>query len=372
MALREPPLAAAHDARGAQTTEFGGWAMPVEFDSIRTEHESVRESAGKFDVSHMGEIEVSGPDAAELLGRLTTNDVSALDPGNAQYAMITDTEGTILDDTVIYRLPETHDADFLFVPNAGHDEEMEDRWTTHRDEWGLDATVDNRTEEYAMFAVQGPDAVDLVASAADDANATADADEPLADLGRFSATDATVADVDCLAARTGYTGEDGLELIVPWDGAEAVWEAFDCQPCGLGARDTLRIEAGFLLSGQDFHHEENPRNPFEADVGFAVDLDTEFVGRDALAQVAESGPDERFVGFELETRGVPRHGYDITDSEGTTIGTVTSGTMSPTLSTPVGMGYVPTEYAEPGTAVSVRVRGEPKEARTRALPFLER
>jgi len=366
MALREPPLAGVHDARGAETTEFGGWAMPVEFDSIRTEHEAVRESVGKFDVSHMGEIAVSGPDAAELLGRLTTNDVSALDPANAQYAMILDTEGTILDDTVIYRLPETHDAAYLFIPNAGHDEEMAERWTTHRNEWGLDATVDNRTEEYAMFAIQGPDAVDLVADAADDA------DEPLADLARFAATDATVADADCIAARTGYTGEDGLELIVPWDGAESVWNAFDCQPCGLGARDTLRIEAGFLLSGEDLHHAENPRNPFEADVGFAVDLDTEFIGRDALAQVAESGPDERFVGFELETRGVPRHGYEITDPAGETIGTVTSGTMSPTLSTPIGMGYVPAAYAEPGTAVAVQVRGEPKEARTRALPFLER
>ena len=366
MALREPPLAAVHEARGASTTEFGGWAMPVEFDSIRTEHESVRESAGKFDVSHMGEIAVSGPDATELMGRLTTNDMSTLDPGDAEYAMILDAEGMILDDTVIYRLLETHDDEFLFIPNAGHDAEMEGRWTTHRDEWGLDATVDNHTEAYAMFAVQGPDAIDLVASAADDA------DEVLADLPRFSATDATVADIDCLAARTGYTGEDGLELIVPWNGAESVWEAFDCQPCGLGARDTLRIEAGFLLSGQDFHHEENPRNPFEADVGFAVDLETEFVGRDALAQVAETGPDERLVGFELETRGVPRHGYDITDSDGTTIGTVTSGTVSPTLSTPIGMGYVPTEFAEPGTEIAVLVRGEPKEARTRALPFLER
>jgi aminomethyltransferase len=366
MALREPPLAAAHDARGASTTEFGGWAMPVEFDSIRTEHESVRESVGKFDVSHMGEIAVSGPDATELMQRLTTNDMSALDPGDAEYAMILDRNGTILDDTVIYRLPGSHDTDFLFVPNAGHDTEMAERWTTHRDEWGLDATVQNRTEAYAMFAVQGPDAVELVASAA------SDADEPLADLGRFSATDATVADVGCLAARTGYTGEDGLELLVPWDGAESVWEAFDCQPCGLGARDTLRIEAGLLLSGQDFHHEENPRNPFEADVGFAVDLDTGFVGRDALVRVAEAGPDERLVGFELETRGVPRHGYDITDPEGTTIGTVTSGTMSPTLSIPIGMGYVPAADAEPGTEIAVRVRGEPKEARTRALPFLER
>jgi aminomethyltransferase len=363
MALRHPPLSEVHEARGAESTDFGGWEMPVEFTSIRTEHESVRESAGKFDVSHMGQIEISGPDAEELMQRLTTNDVSALSSGKAQYAMITDEDGVILDDTVLYRLPEGHDAEFLFIPNAGHDEEMEDRWTSHRDEWDLDATVANRTEDYAMFAVQGPDAPDLVADAAGDA---------LTDLPRFSATSATVAGTECVVARTGYTGEDGFELVCPWAAAEAVWDVFECQPCGLGARDTLRIEAGLLLSGQDFNAEENPRNPYEAGVSFAVDLDTEFVGRDALARVAESSPAEQFVGFELEERGVPRHGYDITDSEGEQIGMVTSGTMAPSLSVPVGMGYVPAAYAEPGTEIAVRIRGEPKEARTRALPFDER
>lgn len=363
MALRQPPLGEIHEARGAEVTEFGGWEMPVEFTSIRTEHESVRESAGKFDVSHMGEIALSGPDAEALMDRLTSNDVSALAEGNAQYAMVTDSEGAILDDTVLYRLPEGHDAEFLFVPNAGHDGEMEARWTTHRDEWDLNCTVENRTEEYAMFAVQGPDAPALVAEAAG---------ERVADLSRFAATDATVAGTDCLVARTGYTGEDGFELLCPAESAAAVWDSFECQPCGLGARDTLRIEAGLLLSGQDFDPEENPRNPYEAGVGFAVDLDTEFVGRDALADVAESGPDERFVGFELTERGVPRHGYDITDSEGETIGEVTSGTMAPSLSVPVGMGYVPTEYAEPDTEIGVHIRSESKEARIRALPFYER
>ncbi len=364
MALRKPPLGKVHEARGARTTEFGGWEMPVEFSSIRTEHESVRESAGKFDVSHMGQIEVTGPDAEELMQRLTTNDVSALSHGNAQYAMITDSEGVIFDDTVIYRLPEGHNAEFLFIPNAGHDEEMEERWTTHRDEWDLDTTVENRTEEYAMFAVQGPDAAELTANAVED--------DTLTDLSRFSATDATIAGIDCLVARTGYTGEDGFELLCPAESSEVVWDVFECQPCGLGARDTLRIEAGFLLSGQDFDSEENPRNPYEADVGFAVDLDTEFVGRDALARVAESGPAERFVGFELEERGVPRHGYDIHSADGEPIGTVTSGTMAPSLSVPVGMGYVPTEYAEPDTEIAVRIRGESKEARIRELPFYER
>jgi aminomethyltransferase len=364
MALRTPPLGAAHEDRGAKVTEFGGWEMPVEFDSIRTEHESVREGVGKFDVSHMGEIVVSGPDAEELMNRLTSNDVRTVDTGTAQYAAITDAEGVILDDTMLYRLPESRDEAFLFVPNAGNDVAMEERWESHRDGWDLNATVENRTEEYAMIAVQGPDSADLVAEAT--------GDDALAELPTFAATDATIAGSEGLLARTGYTGEDGFEVIFPSKDAEAVWEAFDCQPCGLGARDTLRMEAGLLLAGQDFDNDENPRNPYEAGIGFAVDTDTEFVGRDALAAVEESGPDERLVGFELDERAVPRHGYDIQSSDGETIGTVTSGTMAPTLGVPIGLGYVPVDHADPGTEVGIVVRDEAKDAHITALPFYER
>ncbi|MEF8789622.1 MAG: glycine cleavage system aminomethyltransferase GcvT [Haloarculaceae archaeon] len=363
MALRMPPLREVHADRGATFTEFGGWDMPVEFDSIRTEHEAVRNAAGVFDVSHMGQIEVSGPDAATLLDRLTTNDVSALDPGEAQYAAVTDEAGVMLDDTVVYRLPEGGDADYLFVPNAGHDAEMYDRWTGYRDEHGLDATVENVTDAMAMFAVQGPDAAEHVAGATDAA---------VRDLPFFETTYGTVAGVETLFSRSGYTGEDGFELLCPAGDAEAVYGSFEgVQPCGLGARDTLRLEMGFLLSGQDFHPEEDPRNPFEADVGFAVDLDTEFVGRDALARVAEAGVEERLTGFRLTERGVPRHGYDIVDTDGRIVGTVTSGTMSPTLGEPIGMGYLPVEFADPGTALRVVVRGEQKSARVQSLPFIQ-
>lgn len=361
MSDRKPPLCTTHEEYGATFTPFGGWAMPVEFDSIRTEHDAVRESVGIFDVSHMGEISVSGPDAAALLQRLTTNDVESLSIGKAQYSMITDTDGIILDDTVIYRLAEEK---FLFIPNAGHDEEMETRWADHREEWDLECEVENVTEEWAMFAVQGPDSEDLVADVAGD---------DLRDLGRFSITEAEIEGADCLLARTGYTGEDGFEVLVPWDSAEKVWREFDCQPCGLGARDTLRIEAGFLLSGQDFDPEENPRNPYEARVGFAVDLDAGgsegFVGRDALARVEEDGPEELFVGIRLEERGIPRHGYEIV-VDGSPVGEVTSGTMSPTLGEPIGLGYTPTEYAEEGTAIAVRIRGSDKRARTVTPGFL--
>ena len=370
MALRKPPLRAVHDGRGAKFTEFGGWDMPVEFDSIREEHTAVRESAGIFDVSHMSEIRVSGPDATALMQRLTSNDVTRLDPGDSQYSTITDDEGTILDDTVVYRLPldaehtETDDPTYLFIPNAGHDEEMHSRWTSFRDEWDLDAVVENATDEWAMFAVQGPDSPDLVGEA------TGDTTKDVLDLAKFQATWAEVEGARCLVARTGYTGEDGFEVLCPWDAAEEVWEAFDCPPCGLGARDTLRIEMGFLLSGQDFDPESEPRNPYEADVGFTVALDTEFVGRDALAAVKEHGVEETFVGLKLLDRGVARHGYDVTDEDGHVVGHVTSGTMSPTLGEPIALGYLPTEYADPGTRVDVVVRGRAKRAKVTETPFL--
>ena len=361
MSLRKSPLADVHEARGARFTGFGGWEMPVEFDSIRTEHESVRESVGIFDDSHMGEIAVSGPDAASLLQRLTTNDVTALGPGEAQYSMITDEAGVILDDTLVYCLPERDDADYLFVPNAGHDEQMYDRWEAHREEWGLDAVVENLTERKGMVAVQGPDAADHVAAVAG---------RDVVDLGRFEAEYEMVEGVECLVARTGYTGEDGFELITPAEGVETVWKAFDCQPCGLGARDTLRLEAALLLSGRDFDPETNPRTPYEAGVGFSVKLDTEFVGRDALERCVAEGIREKLVGFSLLDRGVPRHGYEITDVNGESIGVVTSGTMSPTLGEPIGLGYVPVEYAEPGTSIRVVIRGEPKKAKIQATPFV--
>ena len=391
MTLRNPPLREAHAERDAKFTEFGGWDMPVEFDSIRAEHAAVREAAGVFDVSHMGEIEVAGPDAKTLLNRLTTNDVTALSPGDAQYAAIPREDGVMLDDTVVYRLPdegrpgddvnggavdaggddagerdgpETIPA-YLFIPNAGHDAEMHERWVDHRDEWGLDCEVRNVTEDWALFAVQGPDAPGLVAGAVDDGG------PDVGELSRFSATFAPFAGADCWVARTGYTGEDGFEILCPWDKAEAVWGLFadEATPCGLGARDTLRIEQGFLLSGQDFHPEDEPRTPFEADIGFAVDLDAEFVGRDALAAQAEAGVEETFVGIELLDRGVPRHGYDVTNEDGHVVGTVTSGTMSPSLDKPIALGYLPVDLTDPGTEVNVVVRGREKRAKVVSVPF---
>jgi aminomethyltransferase len=368
MALRTSPLRDAHADRDASFTEFGGWEMPVEFDSIRREHAAVRERAGVFDVSHMSQVAVTGPDATALVGRLTTNDVTALSPGDAQYSTVTTTAGVMLDDVVVYRLPAADDAGaaYLVVPNAGQDGRVTDRFRARRDEWDLDASVDNETDEWAMVAVQGPDAPDLVADAL--------GGPPGVD--RFAVREASLAGVDCLLAGTGYTGEAGYEILAPWDDAAAVWAAFvdaeRCPPCGLGARDTLRIEMGYLLSGQDFHPEDEPRTPFEAGIGFAVALDTEFVGRDALARVDREGVAERFVGIELRERGVARHGYEITDVTGDPVGHVTSGTMSPTRSTPVALGYVAAGHADPGGRVDVVVRGERKRAEVVTTPFVDR
>ena len=393
MTDRLPPLHDIHEARGAKFTDFGGWQMPVEFDSIREEHTSVREAVGVFDVSHMGEVEVSGPDATTLMNRLTTNDVTALDPGDSQYAAITNEAGVMLDDTVVYRLPDgveagsgaaaladmdrdldagTGDPAYLFVPNAGHDEQMTDRWTDYRDEADLDATVANATADWAMLAVQGPDAADAV----DDATPA----DRVVGLSKFEAAVAAVAGVDSWVARTGYTGEDGFELMLPTESAEAVWSAFvdedaagpAAQPCGLGARDTLRTEMGYLLSGQDFDPDDEPRTPYEARIGFVVKLDTEFVGRDALERQREGGFDERFVGVRLLERGVPRSGYAVTDGDLTRVGQLTSGTMSPTLDEPIGLGYLHERYADPGTEVSVVVRGDEKRAEVVIPPFLDR
>jgi aminomethyltransferase len=355
---RQPPLADVHEAAGARTTEFGGWSMPVRFTSIGEEHEAVRCEAGIFDVSHLSRITVGGPDAATHMDRLTTNDVTALVPGDAQYACICREDGVILDDTVVYRLADDVGSmaagEYLFMPNAGKDEAMVDRWRDHAAAFGLTATVESHTAEQAMVAVQGPDAPSLVADAS-----SGSGDGPAIDeMERWRSRTATVHGVECLAARTGYTGEDGFELVCDASDAEALWSGFvDDQavtPCGLGARDTLRLEAGLLLSGQDFDPADEPRTPHEAGLEFALALDAgDFCGRDTLRDATE--PAERLVGLELDERAVPRHGHDVL-ADGEAIGHVTSGTISPCFDVPIALAYLDREYATAGAHVGVSIR----------------
>ncbi|MFB6183417.1 MAG: glycine cleavage system aminomethyltransferase GcvT [Haloarculaceae archaeon] len=363
MSLRTPPLRDVHEANGADFTDFGGWEMPVEFEGIQAEHEAVREAVGRFDVSHMSELVFSGPDSEELVQRLSTNDVRIVEAGpNLVYSMFTDEEGIILDDVMIYHLPDGIDGDWMVVPNAGHDEWIHDWAVEYREEFGLDATVENRTDDYAMFAVQGPDADDAVGPATD---------APVARLDHLESLVGTIAGTECLVSASGYTGEGGYEIMCDWDDAEAVWSALDATDCGLGARDTLRLEMGFLLSGNDFDYEDEPRNPYETGMGrFIVKLDTPFVGRDALEAVFEQGVDEKLVGIEMVDRGIPRQGYTVETVAGKEIGHVTSGTMSPTLGHGIALAYLDEAYADPDTSVRVSIRGEPKKATTTSTPFI--
>ncbi|MFP4187812.1 MAG: glycine cleavage system aminomethyltransferase GcvT [Halobacteriales archaeon] len=347
---RRPPLYEVHEASDARTTEFGGWEMPVRFTSTKEEHTAVREEVGKFDVSHMGRVRVTGDDGVGLAQRMTTNDVEELNAGEAQYSAIVDEDGTLVDDTVVYR-----DEDgVMFVPNAGRDKQAVERWRERAEDEGYDARVENRTDGTAMFAVQGPDA----AEAARGAGTAVD------NLPRFGWRTTRLGDVPAFVSRTGYTGEDGFEFVVDADDAADAWNTFDATPCGLGARDTLRIEMGFLLAGHEFG-DDSPRTPYEAGIGFVVAPDTGFVGSDALRDELN----ESLVGFRLEERAVPRKGYAVR-VDGEEVGEVTSGTVSPTLDEPIGMAYLPVEYAEEGTKVEVVVRDEPKQGSVEEPPFV--
>ncbi|WP_121743451.1 glycine cleavage system aminomethyltransferase GcvT [Natronorubrum halophilum] len=360
MSSHKPPLYQIHHAAGADFTDFGGWKMPVSFDSIRTEHAAVRESVGVFDVSHMSEVSVRGPDATELMNVLTTNDVRALEPGDAQYSCVLDDRGVILDDIVVYRDPDQDG--YLFVPNAGHGGQLTDRWITRAAERGLTVSVEDVSTEFGLLAVQGPDAVETVESVSSDS---------IANLSRFTTTRTEIAGSNCLVARTGYTGEDGFEIFVPSNDSASVWNAFDgVQPCGLGARDTLRLEAGLLLSGQDFDPNAEPRTPLEAGLGFVVDFSKpDFIGREPLCDLETEGPDETLVGLRIEGRAIARHGYSL-HADGDRVGRVTSGTMSPTLEVPIALGYVDAAYADEGTELAVNVRDRDVDATVVGSRFL--
>tara|TARA_A100001037_G_scaffold241923_1_gene222225 strand:- start:34135 stop:35178 length:1044 start_codon:yes stop_codon:yes gene_type:complete len=343
---------------GAKFTTFGGWKMPIRFSSIIEEHNYVRNTAGKFDVSHMGQIILSGNDAEYLINKLVSNNVTNLRDDQAQYAMITNQDGIILDDILVYR---NSSESFMFIPNAGHDEEMFLRFVQFRDKWNLDVTVQNSTNEIAMFAIQGPDAVNSLEKISSDS---------ISNLKRFTTTAANIAGTPCTVSRTGYTGEDGFELLLSAQDALGLWGNLDFPSCGLGSRDTLRTEMGFLLSGQDFEYKTNPRTPFEAGVGFTVDLEKDFIGRDALLQSNSQTLDYNFIGFSLQDRSIPRPNSPIMGNTGEQIGIVTSGTLSPTLGIPIGLGYVKSAHSSIGTSLQITIRNAAKPATICSVPFI--
>ena len=356
--LRRTPLYDVHSNLGARFVPFAGWEMPVQYGSILDEARSVRSRVGLFDVSHMGRLEISGADAASLLNSTLSVRVDRLGVGRARYNVVCDADGGIIDDCIVYRRGRER---FLLVPNASNTAaviEWLEKWTQS----GSDVTMRNVTSDVAMIACQGPDAEDTL-------QRLTDFDLSLSNLRPFRGRTMTVCGVTCYVGRTGYTGEDGFEVMVPSDDASSLWQALvevGAESCGLAARDVLRLEAGLLLHGNDM---DTSVNPFEAGLGRFVEPDREeYVAGKALRRIRDEGISRKLVGFSMEGRGIARHGYRILD-DGNAIGEVSSGGPSPTLDLNIGMGYVPIEYSEPGTRIEVEIRGRPVEAQVTDLPF---
>ncbi len=350
--LKRTPLYEAHVAAGAKLVPFAGWEMPVSYEGIRAEHLNVRNTCGVFDVSHMGEIETEGPGAAELLQRLLTNDISKIEVGGAQYSCLCREDGGVLDDLFTYRLADDR---YLTVTNAAnHDRDFE--WfEAHAVEF--DAEVRDRLQAYAMLAVQGPEARAIVGR-------LAESELP----ARFHTAEMTVAGVPALVCGTGYTGEDGVELLIAPEGATTVWDALiggGASPAGLGARDTLRLEVNYCLYGNDLTEE---RTPIQAALGWCVKEDTGFVGSEACRKVREAGPAEILRPFAITGSGIPRQGNPILSGD-EQVGVVTSGTLSPCLEVGIGMGYVRRDLSEPGSEIEIDVRGTRRRAEVRKAPL---
>lgn len=362
--MHQTALDSIHRSLGARMVPFGGWDMPVQYTGIVEEHQAVRQAAGLFDLSHMGELHVQGLQAAAALDYALVTTPSKLAVGRAHYSMIASEEGAILDDLIVYRLKEEH---FLIVSNASNTPTvvaaLKPRLT------GFSASLDDATMRTSLVAVQGPRTVSILQPLTD---------HDLADLKYYSIVEARVAGVAALLARTGYTGEDGFEVIVAWDDAAPVWEALmqagaehGLIPCGLGARDTLRLEAGMPLYGQELSAEISP---FEAGLGRVVKFDKpgDFVGREAL-KAGSQHPARHLVGLKLIGRGIPRTGYPVyLPAAGNPVGVVTSGTVSPTLGVSIAMAYLPAGEGAPGSQVEVGIRNQRVPAEVITLPFYKR
>jgi aminomethyltransferase len=356
--LKKTPLNAVEHELGGKMIDFGGWELPVQFTSILDEHQAVRTSAGLFDVSHMGEILVNGPESLTLLQKATCNDVSKLEDGRAQYNGLLYPTAGFVDDILIYRM--SGDDYFVVVNAANTDKDYE--WLVECAK-GLDVKVKNASAEYAQLALQGPNAEKILKPLTD---------VDLGSMKYYRFARGKVDGVPAIVSRTGYTGEDGFEVYVaPAEGPRLFKKlvAAGAVPCGLGARDTLRLEAKMALYGNDIDHSTTP---LEADLGWIVKLEKgDFLGRDVLEREKAEGPRRKLVGFEMVDRGIARHGYPIVDGK-EEIGVVTSGTHSPTLKKAIGLAYLPPGKSAPGTEFTVLIRGKEARARVVPTPFYKR
>jgi aminomethyltransferase len=362
---RRTALYETHRALGARLIDFAGWEMPVQYGGIIEEHRAVRARAGIFDLSHMGELWVSGPGAGAGLAYALVSDPTRLGPGRAQYSMICAEDGGIIDDLIVYRAADER---FLVVPNASNAPTVSAAVAERLS--GFDATLDDASLRTSLVAIQGPRAREILAPLSD---------VDLAALRYYAIAEGHAAGAHAWVARTGYTGEDGFELFLDWDDAPAVWTTLagagapaGLVPCGLGARDTLRLEAGMPLYGNEL---DRTTTPMEAGQERVVRLDkpADFVGRSALEEARRRGPRKRLAGLELRGRGIARHGYPVMlPEDADACGVVTSGTLSPTLGTAIAMAYVPPDRSQPGTMVEVGVRTSRVPAEVVTMPFYTR
>ncbi|NGQ94746.1 glycine cleavage system aminomethyltransferase GcvT [Brevibacillus sp. SYP-B805] len=361
--LKRTPLYPVYARYGGKTIDFGGWELPVQFSSITEEHEAVRTRAGLFDVSHMGEVEVKGADALAYLQRLTTNDVSRLEAGQAQYSAMCYPDGGTVDDLLVYKLADDH---YLLVINASN---IDKDFAWMQQHLAGDVRIENVSPQTAQLAIQGPLAETILQKLTD---------TNLSEIGSFRfKTDVKLDGIPALVSRTGYTGEDGFEIYLDADKAVALWEKLleagkeeGLLPCGLGARDTLRFEARLPLYGQELSKEITP---IEAGIGFAVKTDkaVPFIGQEVLKAQKENGAPRKLVGIEMIDRGIPRSHYPVFAGD-EPIGEVTTGTQSPTLKKNVGLALIKTAYAALGTELFVEIRGKRLKARVVATPFYKR
>ena len=344
--LRRTPLHAAHVALGARMVPFAGWDLPVQYEGVIEEHRAVREDCGAFDVSHMGELEVEGPRAGQLLQSLLSNDLDKIGSGQAQYTLLTNDAGGIVDDLIVYRLDDYR---YFLVVNAAN-AAADFAWIKEREIAGTD--VRDVSDEYGLIAVQGPRSIERLG---------------LPDAPAFTYAEAELNGIPCMVNRTGYTGELGVELLVMADEADALWQWVlerGAQPCGLGARDTLRLEVCYPLHGSDIGPDTDAMS---AGLGWLCALDKDFTGAESLRKVKEEGPAERLAAFVMDDRAVPRAGMAIAEG-----GRVTSGTHSPMLDQGIGMGYVPSALASPGEKITIDVRGKERHAHIVQKPIYKR
>ncbi|RIA09618.1 aminomethyltransferase [Flavobacteriaceae bacterium MAR_2010_72] len=357
--MRNTALTETHIALGAKMVTFAGYNMPVQYEGVNAEHETVRTGVGVFDVSHMGEFLIEGPHALELIQKVTSNDASKLTIGKAQYSCLPNEDGGIVDDLIVYRIKEET---YLLVVNASNIEK-DWNWISSKNDVG--ATMRDLSDDYSLLAIQGPKAVEAMQSLSS---------HDLSAINFYNFIVGDFAGIEhVIISATGYTGSGGFEIYCKNSEVKQIWDrvfeagaAYNIKPIGLAARDTLRLEMGYCLYGNDI---DDTTSPIEAGLGWITKFTKEFTNSEALADEKQRGPKRKLIAFELDERGIPRHGYDIVDGQGSKIGEVTSGTMSPSLNKGIGLGYVPTIFSEVGSKINIQIRKNAIPATVVKLPF---